>query len=163
MSNVNPIAPNCNTVNAYLIVKDAEKAMELYKAAFGGSGGSCLTMPDGTVLHAEIVIGDSTIMISEENEQWGMVSAETLGGSPASLMLYVEDCDAIYQQAISAGMKEVSPPADQFWGDRHGKVADPFGFEWGIATHIEDLTEEEMQKRGQEWLAQMMSHSQGAN
>ncbi len=155
MSKVNPIAPNCNTVNAYLIVDDPRAAIDLYCKAFGACGGACLEAPDGSVLHAEVVIGNSTVMICGENEQWGMKSAKSFGGSPASLMLYVDDCDAVFQQAIAAGCTEISPCEDQFWGDRHGKVADPFGFEWGIATHKEDLSAEELHKRGQEWLAQM--------
>ena len=127
---VNPIAPNCNTVNVYLIVKDANAAVEFYKKAFDGEGSVCLTGPDGSVMHAEITIGNSTVMIGEENEQWGMKSAESMGGSPVSIMLYVPDCDATFKQAIEAGCTELSPVEDQFWGDRHGKVADPFGYEW---------------------------------
>lgn len=154
---VNPIAPNCNTVNVYLVVNDAAAALELYKKAFGASGGACLTGPDGAVLHAEVVIGNSTVMISDENEQWGMVSAKTLGKSPANMMLYVEDCDAVFKQAVEAGCTAVSPPADQFWGDRHGKVTDPFGYEWGIATHIEDVSPEEMERRAAKWLEEMQN------
>lgn len=152
---VDPIAPNCNTVNIFLVVKDGNAALEFYKKAFGASGGACLTGPDGSILHAEVTIGNSTVMLAEENEQWGMVSAETLGKSPVSIMLYVEDCDALYAQAVEAGCTSICSPENQFWGDRHGKVADPFGYEWGIATHIENVSPEEMEKRGQEWLAQM--------
>lgn len=156
MSSVNPIAPNCNSVNVYLIVKDGQAAIDFYKKAFGGEGGACLKGPDGSVMHAEVTIGNSTVMLGQENEQWGMVSAETIGNSPVSIMLYVDDCDAVFKQAIEAGCTEVSPVEDQFWGDRHGKVADPFGYQWGIATHIEDMSAEEMKKRGEAWMASMM-------
>ena len=144
-----------NTVSVYLIVRDPKAAIEFYEKAFGGEGGSCLSAPDGSVLHAEVRIGDSTIMLSGENDQWGMKSPDGFGGSPASMMLYVEDCDAAFAKATDAGATEVSPPGDQFWGDRHAKVRDPFGFEWGLATKIEDLTLEEVQQRGAAWLEQV--------
>ena len=149
-----------NTVSVYLIVKDGKAALDFYQRAFGGEGGACLLGPDDSVMHAEVCIGNSTIMLSEENEAWGMKSCETMGGSPASMMIYVEDCDAAFKQAIDAGCTEVSAPADQFWGDRHGKVKDPFGYEWGIATQIEQLSVEEIQKRGQEWMQQMAQQQQ---
>ncbi|MEM7477360.1 MAG: VOC family protein [Planctomycetota bacterium] len=152
---VNPIPPNCNSVNLSLVVKDANGAIELYKRAFGATGGACLNAPDGSVMHAEIQIGNSTIMLGEENEQWGMISAESMGGSPISIMLYVDDCDATFQQAIDAGCEVISPVADMFWGDRHGRLKDPFGYQWGIATHIEDVSEEEMDRRGKAWLEEM--------
>ncbi len=152
---VNPIPANCNSVNLYLIVKDARKAIDFYVKAFGGTGGTCMTSPDGKVMHGEIVIGNSTIMLSQENPEWHMKSAETLGGSPVSIHLYVDDCDSVFQQAIDAGCTELSPMMDMFWGDRYGKLMDPFGFQWGVATHIEDVDEAEMQKRSDAWFAQM--------
>ena len=138
---VNPIPDGCNTVNLYLVVKDARQALDFYARAFGGTPGMVMTGPCGTgVMHAEIQIGNSTIMLSEENPQWQMKSAETLGGSPASIHLYVPDVDAAFQRAIEAGCRELSPVMDMFWGDRYGKVADPFGFQWGISTHQEDVS-----------------------
>lgn len=157
---VHYIPEGCNSVSAYLIVKDANKAVEFYKQAFGATGGACLTGPDGSVMHAELQIGDSTIMISEENPQWGMTSAETMGGSPVSLHVYVPDVNTAFQQAIGAGCTEVAPVMDAFWGDRYGKLADPFGYQWGIATHIEDVSEDEMQRRAQAWMAEMASQGQ---
>ena len=152
---VSPIPANCNSVNVYLIVKDARKAIDFYIKAFNGKGGTCMTAPDGSVMHGEVIIGNSTIMLSQENPEWHMKSAETLGGSPASLHIYVEDCDAVFQHAIESGCTEVAPVEDMFWGDRYGKVLDPFGFQWGIGTHIEDLDEAELKKRGDAWFAQM--------
>jgi PhnB protein len=149
------IPENCNTVNVYLIVKDAEKALAFYAKAFGGEVGVCMKMPDGTVLHGEVKIGNSTIMVTSENPQWELKSAETLGGSPASIHLYVDDADSSFAKAIAAGCTEISPVQNQFWGDRYGKVADPFGFQWGVATHIEDVSEEEMGKRARAWFAEM--------
>ena len=156
---VSAIPAGCNTVNAYLIVKDARAAMDFYAKAFGGEGGACMTAPDGSVMHGEVKIGNSTIMITQENPQWEMKSAETLGGSPASIHLYVENCDAVFKQALEAGCTEIAPMADAFWGDRYGKLVDPFGFQWGVATHIEDVDEEEMKKRGEAFFAQMAEQS----
>ena len=110
--------------------------------------------PDGSVMHAETRFGNSTIMMGQENPQWNTVSAETMGGSPVSMHVYVDDCDTVFATALEAGCKVVYPMMDAFWGDRHGKLVDPFGYQWGIATHKEDLTEEEIRQRGQEWMAQ---------
>lgn len=152
---VSPIPANCNSVNIYLVVKDARKAIDFYIKAFNGHGKDCLTAPDGSVVHGEVVIGNSTIMLSQENLEWGMKSPETLGGSPASIHLYVNDCDAVFKHALESGCTEVAPMMDMFWGDRYGKLQDPFGFQWGIATHVEDVDEAEMQKRSEAWFAQM--------
>ena len=158
----NPIPDNFNSVSTYLIVKDADEAIQFYTKAFGASGGdACLRAPDGSVMHAELHIGNSAVMLSSENKEWGMLSAESMGGSPASLHLYVEDVDASFKQAIEAGCKEVAPVMDAFWGDRYGKVEDPFGFQWGIATHKEDLTMEELEERGKAWFAEF-SANEGA-
>jgi len=145
-----------NSVSAYLIVKDPQKAIDFYRKALGAEPGVVMKMPDGkTILHAEMHIGNSTVMISQENPQWGMKSAETMGGSPISLHIYVDDADKLFQRAIDAGCEVAAPLMDAFWGDRYGKVVDPFGFQWGIATHKEDLGEEEMGKRAAEWFASM--------
>lgn len=155
MSDVNPVPDGCNCVNVYLVVKDGQKALDFYAKAFHGTAGTCMTAPDGSVVHGEVRIGNSTVMISQENPQWELKSAETLGGSPASVHLYVDDCDALHAHALESGCTEIMPPSDMFWGDRYGKVVDPFGFQWGIATHVEDVSEEEMQKRSEAWFAQM--------
>ena len=152
---VHHIPEGANSVSAYLIVKDGQAALDFYAKAFGGTQAACLTAPDGSVVHGEIRIGNSTVMISQENLEWNMKSPETLGGSPVSLHVYVEDADAAYQTALDAGCTEIMPVSDMFWGDRYGKVVDPFGFQWGIATHVEDVEPEEMQRRSQAWFAQM--------
>lgn len=156
MSDVKPIPEGFNALSPYLFYRDTNKAIEFYKKAFGAIGGACLNGPDGTsVMHAEVQIGDSMLMMSDECEQWGTKSAETLGCSPASLHLYVEDADAFCARAIEAGCTEIQPMTDMFWGDRFGKIADPFGYQWGIATHVEDVPDEEMGKRAAEWMASM--------
>lgn len=156
MADVNPIPDGCNSVNVYLIVKDGQAAIDFYKKAFGAVGGMCMTGPDGTgIMHAELQIGNSTVMLSEENPQWGTQSAETMGGSPASLHIYLPDVDTAFQTAVDAGCTVVAPLMNTFWGDRYGKVVDPFGYQWGLGTHIEDVPEEEMAKRAQEWFASM--------
>jgi PhnB protein len=153
---VKPIPDGFNTVSAYLIVKDPAKSIEFYGRAFGASPGVVMKVPgSGAILHAEMCIGDSIVMLSQENPEWGMKSAETLGGSPVSLHIYVEDVDAMFQRAVEAGCEVTAPLMDAFWGDRYGKLADPFGIQWGMATHKEDLTEEETAKRAQEWFAAM--------
>ena len=158
MADVNPIPAGCNSVNVYLIVNDGQAAIDFYTKAFGATGGVCLSGPDGKgVMHAEIQIGNSTIMLSEENPQWGTKSAETMGGSPASLHIYLPDVDTAFQKAVDAGCTVSAPLMDTFWGDRYGKLTDPFGYEWGLATHIEDVSEEDMCKRAQEWFASMAS------
>ena len=151
-----PIPDGFNSVSAYLIVKDPQKAMDFYRKALGAEPGVTMKTPDGAaIVHAEMHIGDSTVMLSQENPQWDMKSAETLGGSPISLHIYVDDCDKLYKRAIDAGCQVAAPLMDAFWGDRYGKVKDPFGFQWGIATHKEDVPEEEMGKRAAEWFASM--------
>jgi uncharacterized glyoxalase superfamily protein PhnB len=106
-------------------------------------------------MHAEMRIGNSMVMLSQENPQWQMKSAETIGGSPVSLHLYVEDVDKAFKRAKDAGCQEVAPLMDAFWGDRYGKVADPFGLQWGLATHKEDVSEAECAKRAAAWFAWM--------
>jgi PhnB protein len=103
--------------------------------------------PDGRVPHAELQIGDSRIMLSDESPETGSRSPQTLGGTGSSVFLYVDDADAVFKQALAAGAKESMPLQDMFWGDRFGKLTDPFGHEWGVATHVEDVTPEEMEKR----------------
>ena len=153
---VKPIPPGFNSVSCYLVVKGVTKAIDFYATAFGAKPGAVMKMPDGkTILHAEICIGNSMVMLTEENPQWEMKSSETLGGSPISMHLYVEDVDAAFQRATDAGCEVVAPLMDAFWGDRYGKVKDPFGLQWGIATHKEDLGPEEMGKRAAEWFASM--------
>ena len=136
-----------HTVTAYITVRDAVKAVEFYKKAFGAELVLKLTMPDGSYAHAEIRIGDTHIMMAEENPQWGNTSPQKLGGSPVSFMIYVPDADAAFARALAAGCTQVRPVEDQFYGDRTGTLKDPYGFQWSIGTHIEEVSEAEGQKR----------------
>ena len=138
-----------HTLMPYINIRGAEKAIEFYKNAFGAKEVGRITMPDGTIGHCELEIGDSRLMLAEENEQWGNVSPETLGGSSVNLFLYVENVDEVFGRAISAGakVKGEMEVKDQFYGDRSGTLTDPFGHQWSIVTHIEDVSFDEMQKR----------------
>ena len=144
---VKPIPDGYHTATPYLNVRDAAGAIEFYKKGFGASELTRLVGPGGKVLHAEIKIGDSVIMIAEETEEWGNKSPQTLGGTPVRIVLYVEDVDALARQAVAAGAKLLVPVADQFYGDRSGRLQDPFGHLWLISTHTEDVSPEEMRKR----------------
>ena len=144
---VKPIPEGFHTATAYLNIRDAARAIEFYKQAFGAKELYRLTGPGGKVLHAEIKIGDSMIMLAEEMEEWGNVSPQTLGGTPVRIALYVEDVDAVARQAVAAGAKLVSPVADQFYGSRSGRLQDPFGHLWLVGTHVEDVSPEEIQRR----------------
>lgn len=139
-----------HTATPYLRMKRAVQAIEFYQRAFGAVEIMRLPMPDGRLGHAEMRIGDSVVMLSDEYPEMGIVGPETLGNTTMSLMIYVPDVDAQVRQAVSAGATLTMPAADQFWGDRMGKVKDPFGHEWSIATHLEDLSPEEMSRRFQE-------------
>ena len=144
---VKKIPDGYHSVSPYLIVSSAEDAIKFYVRAFGASENMRLLMPDGKIGHAEILIGNSIIMLSSANQDWGFNSPEHYGGSPASIFLYVENVDEFTQKAIAAGAVEKQPSQDMFWGDRLAKLDDPFGYSWSIATHIEDVSLEESQKR----------------
>jgi PhnB protein len=144
------------TVTPYITVKGAAKAIDFYTRAFGAREGERMTAPDGkSVMHTEIKIGDSMVMLSDEFPQMGSRSPQTLGGTTGSIFLYVPDVDAAFKRAVDAGAKAIMPPTDMFWGDRFGKLADPFGHEWAMATHKEDLGPEEIRKRGAAAMASM--------
>jgi PhnB protein len=147
MSKAKPIPEGYHTATPYLIIKNAARAIDFYKKAFGATERMRMADPTGKVMHAEIQIGDSRIMIADEFPEMGARSPESLGGSPVSIFLYVEDVDALAKQATSAGAKVLMPIQDQFWGDRYGKLTDPFGHVWDIATHKEDVAPEEIHKR----------------
>jgi PhnB protein len=154
---VSAIPAGYHSITPYITVVGVPKAIEFYKAAFGATEGVRLDMPDGSVAHAELKIGDSHLMLGEENPAWGNKSPHTLGGTPAGAMLYMEDCDAVFARAVELGATVIMPVSDQFYGDRCGTINCPFGHKWTIATHIEDLTQEQMKQRMDEWVA-----SQGA-
>lgn len=136
-----------HSVTPYMAVRDAIGAIDFYRRAFGAELTMKLTMPDGKFAHAEIRIGDCTLMMSEENEEWGNVSPLTLGGSPVFMMIYVADVDSAFARALAAGATQVRPVADQFYGDRSGTLKDPYGYQWTLSTHIEDVSQEEGQRR----------------
>jgi len=146
---VKAIPEGWHSVTAYISVKGAEDAIKFYKSAFGAKETGRLTMPDGSIGHVELEIGDSKIMLAEENEQWGNLSPQTIGGSPVSLCLYVEDVDAVFAKALQSGATVTGEMVvkDQFYGDRTGGITDPFGHKWSIMTHIENVSSQEMQKR----------------
>jgi len=144
---VKPIPDGYHTVTPYLVCRGAAKAIEFYTKAFGAKEMFRMPMPDGSIAHAEVQIGDSMLMISDENPDMGAVSPQSLNGTPVNIFLYVKDVDAAFQQAVKAGATAVMPPTDMFWGDRYSKLSDPFGHSWSIATHKEDVAPEEMGKR----------------
>ncbi|HMF09452.1 MAG TPA: VOC family protein [Thermoanaerobaculia bacterium] len=144
---VNPISQEYPGATPYLCVNDAAGAIEYYKKAFGATERMRMGGPGGKIGHAEIQIGKAIIMISDEFPEMGSVSPKTLGGSPTATLLYFEDVDSIAKKAVAAGGRLARDVQDQFYGDRSGKVVDPYGHAWWIATHIEDVSPEEMEKR----------------
>ena len=146
MANVKPIPAGYHSVTPYLIIKGAADAIAFYKKAFGAT--ELFRMEhEGKVGHAEIKIGDSPIMLADESTEMGYKSPTTLGGTPISIMIYVDDVDTIFKQAIAAGGEQQKPVQDQFYGDRSGTLRDPFGHVWHVATHTEDVSPQEMEKR----------------
>lgn len=141
-STVKPIPEGYHTVTPYLVVEGANRLLAFLEAAFGAKVLHRTDRPDGEVAHAEIQIGDSRVMLSGSQPQWPAL--------PCALYLYVEDCDALHAQALAAGAKSTQEPADMFYGDRHGGVIDPAGNQWWIATHIEDVSPEELERRSAE-------------
>lgn len=157
MATVKPIPEGFRTITPHMVVRDAAKAIEFYKKAFGAEAHICLPGPDGkSVMHAELKIGDSLLMICDEfpgMERW--VSPQSLNGTTMAIALYVEDVDKSFKRAVDAGAKVSMPVMDTFWGDRYGKISDPFGHEWEIATHKKDLTPEEIEKGAEEFFKNM--------
>jgi PhnB protein len=152
-SNVRPIPEGFHSITPAITCKNAAKAIDFYKEAFGATETSRMDGPGGMVMHAELRIGDSVIFVSDEFP--GMSAAPAPGAIPSSsLHLYTEDCDAVFNRAIAAGAAATMPMANTFWGDRYGKLTDPFGHTWGIATHMEDVSPEETERRAAEWTAQ---------
>ncbi len=154
-SKVSAIPKGYHTATPYLVVNDGNRALDFYKQAFGATEINRMKSPNGKIGHAEFKIGDSVIMLSDEMPGSGNRSPQSLGGSCVSIFLYVENVDAVFDQAVKAGAKPDMPPQDMFWGDRFGKLTDPFGHLWAIATHIEDVAPQEMEKRAKEAMAKM--------
>jgi uncharacterized glyoxalase superfamily protein PhnB len=135
-----------HSVTPHLVCAGAAKAIEFYKQAFGAVEQARLPGPDGRLMHASVKIGDSQLMLADEMPEWGSLGPRSLKGSPVTIHLYVDDVDAVVARAVSAGAKVTMPVADQFWGDRYGKLEDPFGHHWSVATHVRDVSMEEAQK-----------------
>jgi PhnB protein len=144
---VQPIPEEYRGATPYLSVKDAARAIEFYKKAFGAREVMRMPQPDGKIGHAEVRIGDAPIMLADEFPEMNFRSPQSLGGTPVNIVVYVNDVDALVSQAVGAGAKLSKPVADQFYGDRVGVLEDPFGHSWSFATHIEDVTPEEMNRR----------------
>jgi PhnB protein len=144
-----------HTVTASLTLKDAAAAIDFYQRAFGARETMRVNSPDGKIMHAEIQVGDSRIMLADEYPGMGCVSPASVGHATSSLYLYVPDVDAAFKRAVAAGAKAVMPVTDMFWGDRFGAVDDPSGHRWGLATHMEDPSPEEMGRRQKEFFASM--------
>ncbi len=146
MATVKPIPEGYHTVSPHLAVSDARAAIEFYAEAFGAKEAHRMSTPDGAkLLHAEIRIGDSPVMLHDEYPGMGVSAPPTLGGTSVTIHLYVEDVDAVIAQAEAAGAEVTMPPQDMFWGDRYAKLKDPFGHSWSVATHVTDPTREEME------------------
>lgn len=157
MTNVKPVPDGYHTITPYLFIRGAAHAIDFYKSVFNATELFRTPGPIGQVMHAELKIGDSIIMMADENPKMGAMSPQTAGGVSTSLHVYVENVDGVVQKAINAGAKLLRPVKDQFYGDRSGTLLDPFGHMWSIATHVEDVSPEEMKKRAKE-----MSQSAGA-
>jgi PhnB protein len=143
---VKKIPDGMHTVTPHLICAGAADAIEFYKKAFNATEKARIPGQSGRLIHASIQIGDSTVMLVDEMPEWGALGPKALKGTPVSIHLYVEDVDAFTAQAVGAGAKVTMPVADMFWGDRYGQIEDPFGHRWSVATHVKDMSPEEMQK-----------------
>ncbi len=156
-----PVPSGFHTVTAHLIFDNSDQAIDWYKKALGAEEKSRAVGPDGKVMHADLQIGDSHIMLNDA--MGGAKSAKTLGASPISLWVYVPDCDTLFNRAVKAGAQVAPGPmgqlADQFWGDRSGTFTDPYGYQWTIATRREDLSPEEMDRRSQEFFSQFAAQT----
>lgn len=150
-----PVPEGYQTLTPYLCVDDATAAIDFYQRAFGATVRSSMPGPDGTIAHAELVIGTSAFMLSDPFPQSSVKPPKELGGTSAGIFTYVENVDEVIQQAVDAGATLTMAPENMFWGDRFGTVTDPFGHSWQLATHVEDLTPEEMVERSKEFMASM--------
>jgi len=150
MASVKPIPDGMHSITPHLVCADAARAMEFYKQAFDAVELARLPGPEGKLLHALMRIGDSPFMLVDEFPDWGALGPKALKGSPVTLHIYVEDVDALMSRAVAAGAKVTMPVDDAFWGDRYGQVEDPFGHHWSMATHVRDLSPEEIQAAAKE-------------
>lgn len=153
---VKPIPEGYHTLTPFLTVRNAERAIDFYKQAFGAKERGVMKGPDGKVMHAELMIGDSIVMLADEFPEFGALSPESGGGgSSMGLHIYLDNVDAAFDRAVKAGARVEMPVMDQFWGDRYGKLKDPFGHKWSIATHMKDLSAEEMKRGMDDAMAKM--------
>ena len=146
-TNVKPIPDGYRSVTPYLMIKGAAQAIDFYKKAFGAKERMRVPGPGGKVMHAEIEIGDSVVMLADEFPEMGALGPQTIGGTPVAIHLYVENVDATFAQALAAGARQEQPLTNQFYGDRSGSLVDPFGHKWHLATHVEDVSPEEIERR----------------
>ncbi len=160
---VRPIPQGFHSVTPYLTVNDAARAIDFYKRAFGAQELNRMDAPGGKIGHAEIKIGDSIIMLADEMPGTNTRSPQSVGSTTGGVYLYVENADAIFNQAVSAGAHVEAPLTDMFWGDRYGRLKDPFGHSWSVATHKEDVAPAEMSKRMQEFAAKMSQQAKSAH
>lgn len=152
---VKPIPEGYHTLTPYMTVRDAVRAIDFYKQAFGAQERGVMKGPDGKVMHAELKIGDSIVMLADEFPEFGAVAPESGGSTSMGLHIYVDNVDQAFDRAVKAGAKVEMPVSDQFWGDRYGKLRDPFGHKWSIATHVKDMSADEMKRSMDEAMAQM--------
>ena len=160
MAAAKPIPEGCHTLTPHLAIRDAAKAIEFYRQAFGAQVIGVYNMPDGRVMHAEIKIGDSIVMLADEFPNAPVQAPPSVGGTTTVMHLYVEDVDSWFRRAAGAGATVVMPVMDCFWGDRYGQLKDPFGHLWAIATHKEDVEPAEVQRRGAAAMAEMAKQRQ---
>lgn len=160
MANVKPIPDGYPQVTPYLAVDDANAAIDFYTTVFGARERMRMDAPGGKVGHAELQFGDSLVMLADEFPEMGNRSPRSVGGTPVTISVYVDDVDAAFDRALRAGAKELRPLENQFYGDRTAQLEDPFGHRWSISTHIEDVPPDEMQRRAAE-MAQRMSEGAG--
>lgn len=146
MAHVKAIPEGMHTVTPHIVVAGAAKAIEFYKKAFDAVEEARLDGPGGKIMHALVRIGDSQVMLMDEDEQWKSVSPKTLKGTPVTIHLYVKDADSTFDKAVKAGAKPTMPMEDMFWGDRYGVIEDPYGHSWAIATHVRDMSPDEVKK-----------------
>lgn len=139
-----PIPDGMHTITPHLVCAGAADAIGFYKNAFGATELTRLNGPDGRLMHAALRVGDSTLMLADEMPEWGALGPKARGGTPVTIHLYVEDAEALFARAVAAGAEARMPVSETFWGDRYGQVVDPFGHVWSIATHVQDLTDEQI-------------------
>jgi len=159
MAEVRAIPKGYHTITPHIVVPEGAKAIDFYKKAFGAEELVRMPGPGGGIMHAELRIGDSVVMLGEEMPDMGAKSPKAYGGSPVGFYVYVENVDAAWERAVKAGAKPVRPLTNMFWGDRTGRLEDPFGHNWSLAQHVEDLTPEEIKKGQEAFFAQMQTAS----